>query len=238
MAQRPVVRTVALWIAGLIAVLIAVTFLWDQGGKLIRGETVGAASYFLVLALIFGDAVCPVLPGETTLNAASVLAAHDRLILWLVIAAGALGAILGDSVVYWLARNAKGRLRVWLDKAAEGKQVAKAVDLLARRGTIFLMFGRYIPGIRFALNVVLGGVVQMPYRRFLFWSSVSGTFWSAFTCLSAYYVGSALDGYPLLSFVLTGVLTSALIGGLIFFQARWADRRLARAVVEPAPAEK
>jgi membrane-associated protein len=242
MALSPVVRKLAIWIASAVGVVLVVVFLWNQGGNLIRGESVGALTYVLVLALVFGDAVCPVLPGETTLNAASVLASHDRLILWLVIAAGALGAVLGDSVVYWVARSATGRLRHWLDRAAEGKSMAKAIDLLGRRGTIFLMFGRYSPGIRFALNVTLGGVVHMPYRKFLFWSTISGTVWSAFTCLSAYYVGSALEGYPLLSFILTGLLTSAIIASLIYLQAKWADRRIeqaeaGRADVEPTPVD-
>jgi hypothetical protein len=49
--------------------------------------------------MVFGDAICALLPGETTLNAASTLAANGELELWLVIVAGAIGAIAGDSVI-------------------------------------------------------------------------------------------------------------------------------------------
>ena len=48
---------------------------------------------------MFLDAVCPIFPGETTLNAASTLAANGKLHLWLVIVAAAVGAILGDSAL-------------------------------------------------------------------------------------------------------------------------------------------
>ena len=57
--------------------------------------------FFLVAA----DAVIPIFPGETTLNAASTFAANGDLELWLVIVLGALGALIGDSSLYWIARR-------------------------------------------------------------------------------------------------------------------------------------
>jgi hypothetical protein len=62
------------------------------------------SSYLGVAGLIFLDAVCPVFPGETTLNAASTLAAQGTLSIWLVMLAGAVGAVLGDSALYWVSR--------------------------------------------------------------------------------------------------------------------------------------
>ena len=61
----------------------------------------GPWPYVAVFALVFGDAVIAVLPGETTLNTASTLAAQGRLDLgWVMVAgasgcgAGRLGAVL------------------------------------------------------------------------------------------------------------------------------------------------
>lgn len=48
-------------------------------------------------------------PGETTLKAASNLTAQGKFNLGLVILAGAVGAIAGDSALYWTARlSSKG----------------------------------------------------------------------------------------------------------------------------------
>jgi membrane protein DedA with SNARE-associated domain len=52
-------------------------------------------------------AIVPIFPGETTLNAASVLGSQGTLEIELVIVAGALGAILGDSALYWITRTAR-----------------------------------------------------------------------------------------------------------------------------------
>ncbi len=90
---------------------------------------------------------------------------------------------------------------------------------------MFPLFGRYIPGVRFALNATLGGVVRMPYPKFVFWSSISGALWSALTCASAYFVGTAPAGYPVVSVILTCVLSTALITGIIWLQNRWSSRR-------------
>ena len=49
--------------------------------------------YVAVFALVFGDAVIAVLPGETTLNTASTLAAQGVLELKWVMVAGAFGAV-------------------------------------------------------------------------------------------------------------------------------------------------
>jgi len=56
-----------------------------------------------------------VFPGETTLNAAATLAAQDEVELFWVIAAGALGAIIGDSTLFLLARRGAARVRPQLD---------------------------------------------------------------------------------------------------------------------------
>ena len=106
------------WIVIAVAIVAVVVVLWNKGEDLINGNGVGWGSYLLVIALVFGDAVIPVLPGETTLNAASVLASAGKLNIWIVVLSGAIGAVAGDSTVFWLARKSTGRVRQWLDKAA------------------------------------------------------------------------------------------------------------------------
>ena len=58
-----------------------------------------------------GDGIFPVLPGETAIVAAAVLAANGDLSLPLVILAGAAGAVLGDSCAYWIGRGGGGPIR-------------------------------------------------------------------------------------------------------------------------------
>jgi hypothetical protein len=75
-------------------------------------------AYVLCGLFVWFDAVIPIFPGETTLSAASTLAARGDLNLQLVMVAGALGAILGDSSLFWIARKSAAKMKTQRDKAA------------------------------------------------------------------------------------------------------------------------
>ena len=99
----------------------------------------------------------PIFPGETTLNTAAVLASQGGLELSPVIVAGALGAILGDSALYWIARTGPRTLKARLEAASEkDERVAKGLELLGRSAPILIACGRFVPGVRFAVNVSMG----------------------------------------------------------------------------------
>ncbi|HEX2575073.1 MAG TPA: hypothetical protein VHK88_01905, partial [Aquihabitans sp.] len=66
-------------------------------------------AYLLIFGIAAGDAVVPVLPGETAVILGGVLAQRGDLSLWLVILVGALGAAVGDNVSYQLGRVANRR---------------------------------------------------------------------------------------------------------------------------------
>jgi len=211
---------VALAGAIMLAVVGVLVFSLVNVEELVADAGGGLAAYLTVFGLVFADAIVPIFPGETTLNAASVLAAQDQLRLELVMLAGALGAVLGDSTVYWLARTGPRKLKARLETASQkDERVEKGLALIGRSGPLLIACGRFVPGVRFAVNVSMG-LTEYPYRRFLLFSAIGGTAWAAYTCLLAYWVGSALAGFPLASMVVSGIVTTVLILGVY-----WIDRR-------------
>lgn len=199
------------------------------------GEAFGAAgvkpvvlSYLSVFLLIALDAVVPIFPGETTLNAASTLAANDgSLKLILVIIAGALGAIVGDSILFWLARRNRSRLQPQIDSAKKNPRVNSSLSYLGDNHRILLVFARYVPGLRFVVNATFG-LSEMPYIQFLPWSALGAILWSTYTCSLAYWVGSTIEDYPLASMIVSGAITTAIIS-LLFTRERGRRRRIAAA---------
>jgi membrane-associated protein len=176
-------------------------------------------AYFTVFGLVFADAIVPIFPGETTLTTASVAASDGELDLALVIVAGALGAILGDSALYWISRTGPTRLKGRLEAASQkDERVARGLDLLGRSGPLLIACGRFVPGVRFAVNATMG-MTEYPYRRFLLFSAIGGTAWAVYTCVLAYLVSTALADFALASIVISGVITSVLVGGVY-----WIDR--------------
>lgn len=103
-------------------------------------------AYLTIFGLVFADAIVPILPGETTLTTASVLASQGELELGVVMLAGALGAIVGDSTLYWIARTGSKRLKARLQTASQDdERVAKGLALLGRSGPLLIACGRFVP---------------------------------------------------------------------------------------------
>ncbi|MFN8132617.1 MAG: DedA family protein [Solirubrobacteraceae bacterium] len=198
------------------------------------GEAFGAAeqapalAYLSIMLLVAGDAVIPVLPGETTLNAASTVAAGGELALVLVIVAGALGAIIGDSALFWIARHNRHRVQPQIEKAKADERVSTALAYLGDNRKLLLVFARYVPGLRFVVNATFG-LSGLPYRQFLPWSALGGLLWATYTCVLAYWVGSTIEDYPVASMMVSGAITTALIA-IIFLRER---RRRARRADRP-----
>ena len=186
----------------------------------VDGESSGAWPYVVIFISVVGDAIIPIFPSESILNTASVLAStEDNLKIGWIIVAGALGAVVGDSLLYWIARLDLVRLGPRVESARKNPKVAQGLDLLGERWTVLILFGRYLPGVRFVVNA-MAGLLGVPYPRFLRLSAIAGATWSAYTCLLAYWVGSALNDFPLASIIISGAVTTALIAVLYWFEFR------------------
>jgi membrane protein DedA with SNARE-associated domain len=227
-----------LTLAGLMMVAItsAVVFsLLDEDGVfgLIGTLDDEVVAYFTVFGLVFADAIVPIFPGETTLTTASVAASDGTLDLALVIVAGALGAILGDSALYWISRTGPKRLKARLEAASKkDERVARGLDVFGRSGPLLIACGRFVPGVRFAVNVMMG-MTEYPYRRFLLFSAIGGTAWAVYTCVLAYFVSTALADFGLASIVISGLITSVLVGVVY-----WVDRHRRTGGETPASAAR
>ncbi|MGH3480334.1 MAG: DedA family protein [Nocardioidaceae bacterium] len=229
-------RTVLLAVLAVVAVVVVsiAVHLWggeDRFGSI--DESVGSWAYLAVFFLVFGDAICALLPAETTLNTASTLAANGVLSLSLVMLVGAAGAIAGDSALYWIARLNRQRLQPRMDAAMRHKNVRTGLRVIGSSAPLLLTFGRYVPGLRLVVNATLG-LSAYPYRTFLFWSSVGGSVWAVYTCGLAFIVGEALAGFPLASVVISGTLSTVAIA-VVFVVLRRRSRTTSAAPAAEIP---
>jgi membrane-associated protein len=222
-------RTILIGLGIVVALVAVVLALQGVGGgngfDFVKPNS--SLTYVAVAVLIFLDAVCPIFPGETTLNAASTLASQGELHLWLVILAGAIGAIVGDSALYWASRLFSNRFEKQVDSVKQNDKVALALKFLGSSAPLLLVAGRFVPGLRFVVNATLGSS-KYPYPKFLLWSAIGGSLWSLYTSLLAFAVGTALDNYPLASVAISGAITTAVMG-IVF----WRVRRQRKARVHP-----
>jgi membrane-associated protein len=86
------------------------------------------------------------------------------------------------------------------------------------------VFGRFVPGLRFVVGATMG-LTRYPYPRFLLWGSIGSVSWASFTCISSYLVGSVIDDRPVVSLLVSVVITTALLAVLYKPMKRgWQDQ--------------
>ena len=168
----------------------------------------------IIFAFVVFDAVVPIFPSESLLTTASNLAAQtgSDIELWRVILAGALGAIVGDSLLYWLSRTVLRRsIADRIERLEQNEQARRGLAVLGSSAPMLIVFGRFVPGLRFIVGASMG-VSRYPYRRFLMWDAIGGTSWALYTCGFSYLVASIIDDKPGVSILASVVVTSALLG--------------------------
>jgi membrane protein DedA with SNARE-associated domain len=194
-----------------------------------------AALAYLVVGLVVGvESMGVPLPGETTLIAAALLASQGELDLVWVIGAASLGAIIGDSVGYYLGRRAGRGLFDRLGRRSRHfsvDRIARAERYFGKYGVWTVFFGRFVALLRIFAGPMAGSL-RMPYPRFLSANAAGGIAWSATIGLVAYKVGDSADRiFSRVSIWALAVAGVALLGAYLLLKLR----RRRRVIVEEVP---
>jgi membrane protein DedA with SNARE-associated domain len=174
-------------------------------------------AYLIVFALALGDAVLPLLPSETALIAAGLLCVDGHLTIGWVVAAGAVGAVAGDSVAYAIGRFASPFARERLLRGRRTKQGLRwAEGQFDERGGLVVVVARYVPGGRTAVTLT-AGLTHYPYPRFLALDACSAAVWATYGTMLGYLGGHFFRSHEWvgLAFALgVAALVAALVEGV------------------------
>lgn len=151
--------------------------------------------YFLVIIFViaFLDSVVPIVPSETMVIIGGVAAGVGEQPLLLVIAAGAVGAALGDNAAYLVGSRLRGSV---LRRSARSPKLAARLEWadaqIVRRGGPLLVTARFIPGGRTALTVSCG-ITEQPRPWFVGWVLVAVSIWATYAAVLGYVFGETFD---------------------------------------------
>jgi len=141
----------------------------------------GTYGLWLVLIGVFLDVsgLVPI-PGEIYLLIAGALARTGNLTFLGVVLLGALGAVLGDHVTFYLGRKGGKRLiALYCKYTLCSAQCSLTTErFFTRFGKVTLLFGRFVVGVR-TLACPLAGASGMPYRRFASYDLLGALLWAA-----------------------------------------------------------
>ena len=187
--------------------------LFDSLVDYVSGSPWTYAAVFAIAAL---DAVFPVVPSETAVITAGVIAAAGDLSLPLVIVCAAAGAFVGDNTSYGIGAKLSERTARRLLGGERGRRgLAWAKRTLDERGGLLIVVARFIPAGRTATTLA-AGLVSYPWRRFLMFDAIAVAFWACYSALVGYFGGKSFEESPwkglLLAFAIAAGITLAVEG--------------------------
>jgi membrane-associated protein len=152
-----------------------------------------ALTYPVVGFAAAADVLLPLIPSETIVISAGVLAAQGELMIWALVPAVAVGAFLGDNLCYLLGRRVGDPIadRVFADEKGQAR-LLWAEEALRRRGAILIGVGRFIPGGRTATTLA-AGTLEMPWRQFAAADAFASVIWALYVSMLGYLGGEAFQ---------------------------------------------
>ena len=179
-------------------------------------------TYAALFALAALDVLIPILPSEVSVITAGVLASSGDLILPLVIAFAAAGAVCGDNASYGIGRFAGPWLTRRFFAGDRRGRLDWAKTNLEKRGGYLIVVGRFIPGGRTAVTIA-AGLLEMRWRRFLTFDAVAGLVWAAYAALLGYFGGKTFEEEPWKGLVLAFAIAFGVAA--LVETVRWVRRR-------------
>ncbi|HST75342.1 MAG TPA: DedA family protein [Acetobacteraceae bacterium] len=186
--------------------------------------------YGLVGLVVGLEAMGLPLPGESLVIAAALYAGSTHeLSIPLVVAAAALGAIIGDNIGYLIGRVVGLRLlrRYGSYVLLPPERLEVGRRLFAKHGGKVVLFGRFVAILR-TLAALLAGANGMSWPRFLLANAVGGIAWACLYGFGAYALGHAITRVQGPLGIAAVVVAIVVIAATVIYTRR-KERRLAKA---------
>ncbi len=149
---------------------------------------------FLIVFCETGLVVLPLLPGDSLLFTAGLLAGNpaNQLEVWLVIVLLVLAALLGDNTNYmigkFLAKKGEGAKLFGLFTIKK-EYIQKTETFYEKHGSVAIIIARFVPIVR-TFAPFVAGVGSMKYSKYITFCVIGAIIWVTSITLAGYFLGN------------------------------------------------
>ncbi len=183
--------------------------------------------YYIIFVMAFLETsafVGLLVPGESTIVLGGFCAGMGMLNLGAIIGVGTRGAVMGDTVGYFLGYRYGETVfrRYGRYFFIRPEHLQEARDFFARHGGKTVFLGRFIAWLR-AFAPVAAGIARMPYHAFLFANVCGAIAWVTTFTVLGYFVGNNWNVIE--KYLGRAGIAASLAGVLVFLGYRRLMRR-------------
>lgn len=198
-------------------------------------EHIGVFGYWIVFLVALLESIAFVgslVPGATIVVFAGVLSAKGYFDVGDLIWFAAIGAIIGDSISYWLGTKGKKFFKNE-NRFLKLAHLDRGEAFFAHHGPKSIFFGRFVGPIRSIVPFV-AGLSRMNQQTFLFWNISGGVLWAVTHVFLGYFFGEVLHSAEAwitrAGFVMVMVFVVVVIMWIIIKKSRPALQFLSQAL--------
>lgn len=192
----------------------------------------GAMAYLSIFAVLVACGLGVPLPEDISLILGGFLVYKGVAHLWVMVATGFVGILVGDSLIYLAGRRVGRRVRTghgWLARVVTPARRIQVEGLFARHGEKIVIAARFMPGVR-AVTYFTAGSAGMPYARFICFDGLAALLSAPLFVLLGYRFGRHLQQVIELMKRYQLIAVGVLLGTVLIWAAirRWREISLAR----------
>ena len=186
----------------------------------------------LVVVFVESGVLFPVLPGDSLLFVAGMLAAGTAQLakdgeqvnfqLWQLLVFIPIAAVLGGQVGYWVGRNVGTAMFKPDARFLKQKYLDEAHVFFEERGPFAIVIARFVPIVR-TLAPITAGAARMSYPLFTLYNVIGAVVWGVGLTLLGYWLGQ----FQVIQDLLEPIVIAIVVISVLPMFIEWYKRRRA-----------
>ncbi|AMO63458.1 putative membrane-associated protein [Mycolicibacterium phlei] len=191
-----------------------------------------ALAGLLLVVFVESGVLFPVLPGDSLLFVAGMLAAGTAQLakdgeqvnfqLWQLLVFIPIAAVLGGQVGYWVGRNVGTAMFKPDARFLKQKYLDEAHVFFEERGPFAIVIARFVPIVR-TLAPITAGAARMSYPLFTLYNVIGAVVWGVGLTLLGYWLGQ----FQVIQDLLEPIVIAIVVISVLPMFIEWYKRRRA-----------